>query len=285
MGEALARAPSGFALIALASIASVVACGRPETVADRHAEEMREAVAKIEAERDRRDAPLGALEKTQPDESYRREGAAKGATPRVVQLGGPDDPGDADPNEPTARPEIKVVGPGGGRPPKGATGRGEARIGYSDEAATEAPPPEAPAAAPSPAASPPAAPPPATTADDPKKAYEDGLALVQAKSYREGIAALTAFLGKWPENPYAENATYWRGEAYYAQGEYGRARKDFEAVVAKYPGGSKAPGAMLKIGMCHDRTGSPSLARDTWARLRREYPRSEAVRKIPKETR
>jgi hypothetical protein len=33
--------------------------------------------------------------------------------------------------------------------------------------------------------------------------------------------------------------------------------------------------------MCHDRLGSSARAREYWDRLKREYPRSDAAKKIP----
>lgn len=113
-----------------------------------------------------------------------------------------------------------------------------------------------------------------------KRAYEAALAQVQGKQYDRGLEGLSAFLAKWPDHPYAENAMYWRGEAYFARGEYLRAAEQFEAVLSRF-NGNKAPDALLKIGMCHERLGAGERAKEYWERLRREHPRSEAVKRIP----
>ncbi len=74
---------------------------------------------------------------------------------------------------------------------------------------------------------------------------------------------------------------YWRGEAYFAQGEYLRAGEQFEAVISRYGSGKKAPDSLLKLGMCQERLGAPARAREYWDRLKNEYPKSEAAKKIP----
>src|SRR4029079_18735642 len=95
---------------------------------------------------------------------------------------------------------------------------------------------------------------PRSSALDPeaKKAYETALAQVQGKQYDRGLEGLNAFLVRWPDHPYAENAMYWRGEAYFAQGEYLRAAEQFEAVLARFAAGKKEADALFKHGMCHE---------------------------------
>jgi len=262
----------GFALCAALSAASVMlgGCGRPETVADRQFAEMREQVTKLEAETDKLDRSMGPLEAVGADDKLpMSKGAAAGlpASPpgRVVQLGGPSEADPADPNDPSARTEIKVTGVAGAATtrPRSGKSNGRGRIDETDAADAR------PEAARSSALDP-----------DAKKAYDTALAQVQARQYDKGLEGLNAFLVRWPDHPYAENAMYWRGEAYFAQGEYLRAAEQFEAVIARF-NGSKAADALLKVGMCHDRLGSSQRAREYWDRLKREYPRSDAAKKIP----
>ncbi|MBX3190791.1 MAG: tol-pal system protein YbgF [Labilithrix sp.] len=244
------------------------ACASSETAADRQFSKLNEAVSKMQADHDRFDQRLGALEIAAADERAQRPStkpnADPPAPPRVVQLGGPTDEGE-DPADPDQRPEIRLVGPPGAaaRPARGKSARGRLEIAESDA------PLRSDAARPS--------------ALDPeaKRAYEAALAQVQAKQYDRGLESLNAFLVRWPDHPYAENAMYWRGEAYFAQGLYLRAAEQFEAVVARFASGNKAPDALLKLGMCHDRLGASSRAREYWDRLKNEYPRSDAAKRIP----
>jgi len=263
------RVSSTIGLSLCAALFALVGCGRPETAADRQFAEMREQVSRMEAENDKLDQRLGAVEDALADDKTARgekPSSAPGAqTARVVQLGGASDSEPADPNDPSARPDIRVTGVPGAAPmrPRSGKSNGRARIEESEPGArTDAP---------------------RSSALDPdaKAAYETALAQVQGKQYDRGLEGLNAFLLRWPDHPYAENALYWRGEAYFAQGEYLRAAEQFESVLGRPGSGNKAPDALLKLGMCHDRLGASQRAREYWDRLKNDYPRSDAAKRIP----
>jgi tol-pal system protein YbgF len=264
------RVPSALGLSLYAALSVVAAgCARAETAADRHFAEMREQVSRMQADHDKIEERIGALEVAAADEKNPRTPAATvppQAPARVVQLGGPSDADPADPNDPTARPDIRVMGAGGAAPPRPRSGKsnGRAHIEESDPQALRADAPRSSALDP-----------------EAKKAYETALAQVQGRQYDRGLEGLNAFLVRWPDHPYAENAQYWRGEAYFAQGEYLRAAEQFEAVLARFGSGNKGPDALLKLGMCHDRLGASQRAREYWDRLKNEYPRSDAAKRIP----
>jgi tol-pal system protein YbgF len=272
-----------FSLCAAVS-AVTMACGRPETAADRQLAEMREQVSRMQAD-EKADQRLGSLDAVGDDESPRPRmvpveapaassgGSAPGLPVRGGQLGGPSDEDVADPNEPGARPDIRLTGPGGASraPERSRSGRnGRARVEESD--------PRSPSLRTDGTRS-------SALDPDAKKAYEAALAQVQSKQYDRGLEGLTAFLVRWPDHPYAENALYWRGEAYFAQGEFLRAAEQFDAVLTRSGSGNKGPDALLKLGMCHERLGASQRAREYWDRLKNEYPRSDTAKRIPASSR
>ncbi|MBX3260819.1 MAG: tol-pal system protein YbgF [Labilithrix sp.] len=232
---------------------------------------MREVISKVQAEQDRTNERVGLLESAAEERAARPRKAAPAAplaAPRTVQIGDTDDGHESDdPNDPNARPEIRLQGQGGGsvRPVRGksSSGKGEARVDFADDATGSGEPR------------------PPILDPEAKRSYDNALSLVNAKQYDRALEALAGFLVRWPDHPYAENALYWRGEVYFARGEHLRAAEQFEAVLARFGGGNKAPDALLKIGMCHDRLGSADRAKEYWDRLRRDFPRSDAAKKIP----
>ena len=235
----------------------VAGCAHADGAADRQIADLRDSVGKLEAERDRtNDRALfdDAEAKPAPAAAAPRKAEA----PRTLQIG--DDEGSRendDPNDPNARPEIRLQGTGGGSPRPVRSGKQRGR--EDDRSET----PRSPSLDP-----------------EAKKVYDAALSQVNAKQYDRALESLSAFLVRYPDHPYAENATYWRGECFYARGEYLRAAEQFEAVVAR-GAGMKAPDALLKMGACHERLGAPDRAREYWERLRREFPRSDAAKKIP----
>ena len=224
-------------------------CAHADSAADRQLSEMREQMSHMQLDNDRFDKRLGELEVSVADDKALPRVAR--IEPRVVQLGAAGDRLDSDdPNDVTARPEIKVAGRGGGEA-RGPRGKAERNV-HSSSLDPEA-----------------------------KKAYETGLALVNSKQYDRALDALAAFLVKYPDHPYVENATYWRGEAYFAKGEYARATEQFEAVLARPESGNKAPDALLKLGITSEKIGASDKANEFWARLRNDFPKSDAARRIP----
>jgi tol-pal system protein YbgF len=117
-----------------------------------------------------------------------------------------------------------------------------------------------------------------------KKAYDAALALVNNKQYALGLDAFAGFMLRYPDHPYVANAMYWRGECYFAQGEYMRAAEQFDGVVARFPLGGKTPDALLKLGICQQKLQNPQKAQTYFEKLTREWPRSDAARRIPSTT-
>jgi tol-pal system protein YbgF len=247
-----------------------VGCGR--NAEERQLDSMREEIDNVRQSRDHA-AQAGSAGDTEPPlvvpPAY-ATAAPVGPPPAVVQLGadgrGPldDSAESADPQDTTPRPTIRVFGSarGGGR----GAWRGEDQIEQTqpDEGGATSTPVRA-------------------TALDPeaKRAYDAAYSLVTARRFDEALDALASFLVKWPDHPYANNAMYWRGECYFARGEFVRASEQFDGVLKRYPAGSKAPDALLKLGMSQQKLGNAARAKESFDRLLQLFPGSEAARHIP----
>ncbi len=269
-----------YALGCLSFLVVGAGCAHGENAADRQIAALREEVAKVQAERDRLEQRANQLEiaaadgrgtSVGGDNAAATPGTAGVSTPnlRVVHLtpGGagpsPDQTAAGAGDEPEAddgapRPTIRIIG-------NGADPRGKKRPGVipTDEAGGD------PAQRPS------------ATDPDAKRAYETALGLFNSGKYDAALEAFAAFLVKWPDHPNADNATYWRGEVYFAKSDFSRAADQFEGVVVRFPTGNKVPDALLKLGICQQRLGNPQKAKSYFDKLAREFPRSEAARRIP----
>lgn len=238
---------------------------------DRNAEEkqlseMMTTIDEVQAERDKaeKDMMASSVADTRAASVPERQPAPSLPPLDVVPIGGgdqlaPEDGEAADTEDPTPRPTIRIIG----SPHPGRNGWREDQVDSSNvDDGTQ---------------------PPRQSALDPaaKPAYEAALALVGARQYDRALDALAAFLVKYPDHPYADNAMYWRGECYFAKGDYLHAAEQFEGTVTRFPAGNKAPDALLKLGMSHQKLGNPVKAKECFDRLAQTYPQSEAVRHIP----
>jgi tol-pal system protein YbgF len=110
---------------------------------------------------------------------------------------------------------------------------------------------------------------------DPGNDYRAAVERVKAGDHAAGVAALRAFLARYPRHDFADNAQYWLGEAYYAQHDYAGALVEFRAVADTYPLGNKVPDALLKVGYCYQALGQKTKARAALEQLVTRYPKTE----------
>lgn len=80
-----------------------------------------------------------------------------------------------------------------------------------------------------------------------RAAYKSAYRIFQDKKPREALDAFAAFVFRYPDHPYVEQATYWRGECYVALGDKAHALEQFRGVVARFPGTPKAKEAEERI--------------------------------------
>ncbi len=135
-------------------------------------------------------------------------------------------------------------------------------------AAAQAAPPAAPAA-------------PAGAGDwkSPEEMYDYALGLVKGGDPRKGREVLNAFAAKYPDHRLMQNVHYWKGETFYAEKDFESAILSFQDVIDKYPGGDKAPDAMLKQGLSFQALKDTKNARIVLELILTKYPKSPAAEK------
>jgi tol-pal system protein YbgF len=258
-----------FALAALVAGLAAPGCGR--SAEERQLDAMREEIDNVRQSRDRSDhaanSPNTSDSAMVVPQAY-APGTPAHQPPSVVQLGtdgqayDEDDP-EGDPQDTTPRPSIRVSG-----------GVVEKRGGRRTEVTEHTVPDDGAGASSASSRVNPVDP-------EAKRAYDAAYALVTAHRYEQALDALAAFLLKWPDHPYANNAMFWRGECYFARGDYQRASEQFDGVLKRYPAGSKAPDALLKLGISQQKLGNTTKAKECFDRLAQQYPGTEAARRIP----
>lgn len=87
--------------------------------------------------------------------------------------------------------------------------------------------------------------------DDARAGYERAFRFLQEGRYPAAIDAFKAYLKAHPGGPFADNAQYWLGEAYYVTRDYRTALAEFNRVRELFPDSRKLPDAMLKTGYVH----------------------------------
>lgn len=108
----------------------------------------------------------------------------------------------------------------------------------------------------------------------PETQYAYAFGLLQKAQYDQAQAALTKFIETHPDVTLADNARYWLGETYYVKGDYRGAAESFLDAYESDKRGSKAPDALLKLGMSLARLDKTKEACTTLRELARAYPQA-----------
>jgi tol-pal system protein YbgF len=122
------------------------------------------------------------------------------------------------------------------------------------------------------------APPPVSAGGASEQAsYDTAFNALKGSDYPKAIAGFRNFVATYPTSPFASNAQYWLGEAYYVTREYPNAIAAFQKVTTDYPESRKAPDALVKIGFTQSALGRNGDARVTLEDVVRRFPGTEAA--------
>lgn len=112
-------------------------------------------------------------------------------------------------------------------------------------------------------------------AESPEKAHFDRASqLFQQGQYERARKEFQSFVSKYPKSPMADNALYSAGECYLSEKRYQDAIEVFQQVLDRYPKGDRVPHALLKQGTAFQQLGDNTAARILYERLVEKYPDS-----------
>lgn len=120
---------------------------------------------------------------------------------------------------------------------------------------------------------------PSATATGEATIYQRGLSQVRDGNYAQAAASFREFLQKYPKSSFAGNAQYWLAECFYAQKDFQRAIKEYQATITLYPKLDKIPSAKLKQGLAFADLGMTNDAVLFLQKLVKEYPGTPEARK------
>ena len=109
-------------------------------------------------------------------------------------------------------------------------------------------------------------------------AYLAAFDQLKAGNFDQSITDFNAFLAKYPQSGYADNAQYWVGEAHYVKRAFEPATKAFNKLLEAYPSSPKVPDALLKLGYVQYEQKQFAQARKTLERITSDYSESSVAR-------
>jgi tol-pal system protein YbgF len=116
------------------------------------------------------------------------------------------------------------------------------------------------------------------SAAEEKAAYDQAFQALKELRYADAAEDFQAFLEKYPNSDYVDNAQYWLGESYYVTRNYDMALTAFETLIKRFPDSPKSPDALLKIGYTHYELKQWDQARAALTQVQEDYPNTTLSR-------
>lgn len=113
--------------------------------------------------------------------------------------------------------------------------------------------------------------------------YNAAVALIlEKKQYDQAIAALQAWVKRYPDSTYQPNANYWLGQLFYNKGKKDDAAYYYATVVKQYPKSPKAAEALLKVGVIMQEKNDTAKAKAVYQQVIKLYPDTESAKQAQK---
>lgn len=118
----------------------------------------------------------------------------------------------------------------------------------------------------------------AAAAADEKADYEKAFQALKELRYADAAEGFEAFVKKYPNSEYADNAQYWLGESYYVTRNYDIALIAFQRLMDRFPDSPKVPDALLKVGYTHYELKQWDRALAALTQVQKNYPDTTLAR-------
>ena len=113
--------------------------------------------------------------------------------------------------------------------------------------------------------------------------YNAAVALIlEKKQYDQAIAALQAWVKRYPDSTYQPNANYWLGQLNYNKGKKDDAAYYYATVVKNYPKSPKASEALLKVGVIMQEKKDTAKAKAVFQQVIKLYPNTDSAKQAQK---
>ena len=127
------------------------------------------------------------------------------------------------------------------------------------------------------ATSPPAVPAPVAVASSgvsPQRMYNTAWADYTSGQWALAVQGFEAYVKTFPRSELTDDAAFYIGQTYFAEGNFNEAIVAFEEVLLTYPDGDIIPEASYKRGLALDRLGETDRARQAFELVATNYPDS-----------
>jgi len=110
------------------------------------------------------------------------------------------------------------------------------------------------------------------------KAYSSAYQTFTEGNYEKARSEFQNFLAAYPDSEYSDNAQFWIGECYFFEKKYEAAILEYEKIVKNYPNSNKVRYALLKQGLAFLKMGDKTSAKLLLQEVIKSYPNTSQAR-------
>lgn len=110
----------------------------------------------------------------------------------------------------------------------------------------------------------------------PRGEFDAALGLYRDKQYESAEQGFTTFIKKNPKSKLAADATYYLGESFAQRGRSREAAEQYLKISTDFASSSRAPDAMLHLGLSLKQLGAKEQACATFSEVGKKYPNAPA---------
>ena len=114
--------------------------------------------------------------------------------------------------------------------------------------------------------------PPVNPGVSPQRLYDTAYGDYTTSQWALSIQGFEQFISTFPRSEMADDALFFIGQNYYADGRFREAAEAYEQVAVRYPDGDAVAEALYKRGLALERLDQIELARETFQTVVREHP-------------
>jgi tol-pal system protein YbgF len=108
--------------------------------------------------------------------------------------------------------------------------------------------------------------------------YSSAYQIFKDGNYDKARTEFQNFLAVYPDTEYSDNAQFWIGECYFFEKKYEKAILEYDKVTKNYPGGNKVPYALLKQGLSFLKLNDKTSAKLLLQQVIKDYPNTNQAR-------
>jgi tol-pal system protein YbgF len=113
---------------------------------------------------------------------------------------------------------------------------------------------------------------------DPKPVYDACYKLFKDGQYAKAREDFQKFLKQYPKTAYSGSAQFWIAETWYVEEKYEKAILEYEKVIKGFPTSDKVPFALLKQGMSFQKLGDKGSAKIVYQQIIKKYPNTNQAK-------